>query len=93
MREQAAQHPVTMTEENMGVGKSWSRQNGQSPLNEYDLLEPTFVSWLGETVENPTGYDFKWSDNPVGMNDPISLCTGGDTTPNRRFNYRCNWRK
>ena len=52
----AAQHPVTMTEENMGVGKSWSRESGQPPLNEYDLPEPTFVPWLGETVEKPEGY-------------------------------------
>ncbi len=60
MREQAAvtaaQHPITMTEENMGVGKSWSRENGQPVLNEYDLPEPTFVPWLGETVANPSGY-------------------------------------
>ncbi|MBW8324301.1 MAG: hypothetical protein K0M50_06010 [Prolixibacteraceae bacterium] len=59
-REQAAvtpaQHPVTMTKENMGVGKSWSRQNGQPKLNEYDLPEPTYVPWLGKTVKNPEGY-------------------------------------
>ena len=59
-REQAAvtpaQHPVTMTEENMGVGKSWSRENGQPKLNEYDLPEPTYVPWLGKTVKNPEGY-------------------------------------
>lgn len=52
----AAQHPVTMTSENMGVGKSWSRENGQPPLNTYDLPEPAYVPWLGETVENPEGY-------------------------------------
>jgi len=51
-----AQHPVTMTSENMGVGKSWSRQNGEPKLNEYDLPEPTYVPWLGKTVTNPEGY-------------------------------------
>jgi len=51
-----AQHPVTMTSENMGVGKSWSRQNGEPKLNEYDLPEPTYVPWLRKTVENPEGY-------------------------------------
>ncbi|MGY3054711.1 hypothetical protein ACVWYG_002920 [Pedobacter sp. UYEF25] len=51
-----AQHPVTMTSENMGVGKSWSRKNGEPKLNEYDLPEPTFVPWLGKTVKNPEGY-------------------------------------
>jgi hypothetical protein len=52
----AAQHPVSMTEENMGVGKSWSRQYGQPELNEYDLPTHAYVPWLGETVEHPTGY-------------------------------------
>lgn len=36
-------------------------------------------------------FDFKWSDNPSELKDPISLCTDGDTAPNRRFNYRCIW--
>ena len=38
-------------------------------------------------------FDFKWADNPTDLHDPISLCTSGDTAPNRRFNYRCLWRK
>jgi hypothetical protein len=38
-------------------------------------------------------FDFKWADNPTDLNDPISLCTSGDTAPNRRFNYRFVWRK
>lgn len=52
----AAQHPVTMTEENMGVGKSWSRKDGQPELNEHDMPEPAFVPWLGDTVEHPEEY-------------------------------------
>ena len=31
-----AQHPVTMTSLPMGVGKSWSRANGEPKLDEYD---------------------------------------------------------
>jgi hypothetical protein len=38
-------------------------------------------------------FDFKWSDNPEVLKDPISLCLNGDTAPNRRFNYRCIWHK
>lgn len=38
-------------------------------------------------------FDFHWSDNPDNLNDPISLCTSGDSAPNRRFNYRCIWSK
>ena len=53
----AAQHPVTMAEgDDIGVGKSWSRENGQPAMNEYDLPLPTYVPWLRDTVENPEGY-------------------------------------
>ncbi len=36
-------------------------------------------------------FDFKWADNPASLDDPLSLCTSGDTAPNRRFNYRFKW--
>ena len=42
---------------------------------------------------NALEFDFKWADNPSDLNDPISLCVSGDTAPNRRFNYRCIWKK
>ncbi len=45
-----AQHPSTL------IGKSWSRKSGEPELNEYDLPKPTFVPWLGKTVERPEGY-------------------------------------
>ncbi len=38
-------------------------------------------------------FDFHWCDNPDDLKDPISLCTSGDSAPNRRFNYRCIWEK
>lgn len=38
-------------------------------------------------------FDFHWCDNPAELKDPISLCTQGDSAPNRRFNYRCVWKK
>ena len=38
-------------------------------------------------------FDFHWCDNPADLEDPISLCTHGDSAPNRRFNYRCIWKK
>lgn len=37
------------------------------------------------------GLDFKWADNPANLDNIISLCTDGDTAPNRRFNYRFIW--
>jgi hypothetical protein len=37
--------------------------------------------------------DFKWSDNPEKLENPISFALNGDTAPNRRFNYRLKWKK
>lgn len=42
---------------------------------------------------NALAFDFHWSDNPSDLKDPISLCTNGDSAPNRRFNYRCVWKQ
>ncbi len=42
---------------------------------------------------NAFTFDFHWSDNPTDLNDIISLCTSGDSAPNRRFNYRCIWKQ
>ena len=42
---------------------------------------------------NQISFDYKWTDNPTELSDPISLCTHGDTAPNRRFNYRLIWKK
>jgi hypothetical protein len=65
-----AQHPFTMTSDKMGVGKSWSRQNGEPKLNEYDLPDSAYVPWLGKTVKNPEGYGIyfqeRWDDALAG---------------------------
>lgn len=42
---------------------------------------------------NAFTFDFHWADNPTDLKDPISLCTSGDSAPNRRFNYRFIWEK
>lgn len=42
---------------------------------------------------NFLSFDFKWIDNPASLEDALSLCTDGDTAPNRRFNYRYIWKK
>lgn len=59
-REQAAvtpaQHPVTMTQNPMGIGKSWTRRYGQPELNDYDMPEVGYIPYLDKTVENPTHY-------------------------------------
>ncbi|MHB1957179.1 MAG: hypothetical protein ACYCOU_25975, partial [Sulfobacillus sp.] len=43
--------------------------------------------------DNAFTFDFHWADNPTDLKDPISLCTSGDSAPNRRFNYRYIWKK
>ncbi len=37
--------------------------------------------------------NFKWADNPSNPEDIISICTTGDTAPNRRFRYHFTWQK
>ena len=56
-------------------------------------LELSVPRGLLDLTGNQLTFDFKWTDNPSDLNDPISLCTHGDTAPNRRFNYRVNWSK
>ena len=51
-----AQHPVTMTQNPMGVGKSWTRRYGQPELNEYDMPEVGYIPYLDKTVDNPSHY-------------------------------------
>lgn len=38
-------------------------------------------------------FDFHWCDHPKDLKDQISLCIDGDSAPNRRFNYRCIWKR
>ena len=60
IKEQAAvtpaQHPISI------IGKSWTREKGEPKLNQLDMPEPTYVSWLGKTVENPTDYGIYFQD-------------------------------
>ena len=56
--------------------------------NEMEIAVPRKLLGL---MGNKATFDFKWADNPQNLKDPISLCTDGDTAPNRRFNYRCIW--
>lgn len=58
--------------------------------NELEIAVPRKA--LGLTGSQFT-FDFHWCDNPADLKDPISLCTDGDSAPNRRFNYRCIWKR
>ena len=48
---------------------------------------------LGLDDKKALSFDFKWSDNPSTLDSIITICTSGDTAPNRRFNYRFLWER
>ncbi len=56
-------------------------------------LELSVPRTLLNLAQDKFTLDFKWTDNPANLKGPISLCTDGDTAPNRRFNYRLIWNK
>ncbi len=56
-------------------------------------LELAIPRALAGWADGSPGFDFHWCDNPADLIDPISLCVNGDSAPNRRFNYRCVWKK
>ena len=45
-----------------GAGKSWSRSTYEPKLNDQDLPVPTYVPWLGKTVDHPEGYGIYFQD-------------------------------
>ena len=58
--------------------------------NQLELAVPRkLIGAKGNSLE----FDFKWADNPRSLRSVISLCTSGDTAPNRRFRYRMRWQK
>jgi hypothetical protein len=67
-----------------------ARLNYRYSGNALELALPRKLLRLqGQTLT----FDFHWCDNPTDLKDPISLCTSGDSAPNRRFNFRCVWKK
>ena len=73
-------------------GGSWgemTRLDLRHAGNALELAVPrTLLGLKGDAVT----FDFHWCDNPADLKDPISLCTSGDSAPNRRFNYRLIWK-
>lgn len=51
-----AQHPVTMTNNPMGVGKSWTREYGEPQLNDRDMPTVGYIPYLKAVKENPVLY-------------------------------------
>lgn len=59
-----AQHPAS------GIGKSWTKADGEPQLNHYDLPEPTYVPWLKKKVADPQGYGIYFQDR---WNDALKV--------------------
>ena len=74
-------------------GKRWKKV-ADTPFHTEGNRLVVAVPWkyMGWTADSVT-FDFKWADNSVTLESPISFCLHGDTAPNRRFNYRCIWRR
>lgn len=71
----------------------WINQGTVAYAYKGNQLELSIPRKLLGLEESQLTFDFKWSDNAGELNDLISLCTSGDTAPNRRFNYRCVWQE
>jgi hypothetical protein len=65
--------------------KQVSRVSYRYKGNKVEIAVPRNLLGLNE---DSFTFDFKWADNPNDLDDIITLCTSGDTAPNRRFNYR-----
>ncbi len=75
------------------AGGSWIEQGQAQYRYTGNKLELAVSRDLMDLEGDAMVFDFHWCDNPAELNDPISLCTDGDSAPNRRFNYRCIWKK
>ena len=74
-------------------GGSWVEQSQLEYGAAGESLELAVPRRLISLEGDAFSFDFHWCDNPADLKDPISLCVNGDSAPNRRFNYRCIWRK
>lgn len=74
-------------------GTDWETVSDISYRYKGTVLEMAVPRKLLKAEGNAINFDFHWSDNAAALKDPISLCTDGDSAPNRRFNYRFKWSK
>lgn len=72
--------------------KAWEKSGEATFRTEgnYLALEMPLAA-IGINEKAKGNFYFKWADNPASLTDAISLCTDGDTAPNRRFCYNYRW--
>lgn len=73
--------------------KKWTEVKRLNYNYKGNQLEIEVPRQLLKLNSNKFTFDFHWCDNPADLKNQISLCTDGDSAPNRRFNYRCIWKK
>ena len=75
------------------VSEQWIEVGSLKYAAKGNQMEIAIPRALLKLKGNALTFDFKWADNPSDLKSVISLCTSGDTAPNRRFNYRFIWKK
>ncbi len=83
---------TTLQRYDMADGQ-WKQVTQVSYATEGNKMEIQIPRKILGLAGNTFSFDFKWCDNPSSLEDALSLCTEGDSAPNRRFNYRCIWHK
>ena len=74
-------------------GSKWIPEGNSTFKVSGNKIELSVSKEIMGVTGKAASFDFKWADNPGELVDPISICTSGDTAPNRRFNYRFIWNK
>ncbi len=76
-----------------GASRSWQDVCGVSMATEGNAVEMAIPRKLLHAEGKRVAFRFKWADNPVALDDIITVSTTGDTAPNRRFAYRFVWER
>ncbi len=78
-----AQHPLAMKGATMGVGKSWSRETGEPPLNEYDLP-------VGGTEGEGIYFQERWED-ALAVDPPFIYLNDWNEWTAGKYNFGDTW--
>ncbi len=78
-----AQHPLAMKGATMGVGKSWSRNTGEPPLNEYDLP-------VGGTEGEGIYFQERWED-ALAVDPPFIYLNDWNEWTAGKYNFGDTW--
>ena len=78
-----AQHPLGMAGVHMGVGKSWSKNTGEPPLNEYDLP-------VGGTSGEGIYFQERWED-ALAADSPFIYLNDWNEWTAGKYNFGDTW--